>query len=247
MRQRHWQIFLGISLLVLSGLVYGVHYLLFRDAHHIFVFLVSDVAFVFVEVLLVTLIIHGVLEQREKRARLRKLNIVIGTFFSEAGTGLLRILSRHDPAMQGLQEELLGGKGSADEAFGRIVASLRTEEIRIEAEALDWEELRSFLTGRRDFLLRLLENSNLLEHETFTDLLWAVFHLGEELEFREELRVLPLSDRRHLGGDATRAYRQLALQWLAYMDHLKESYPYLFSLAARTNPFNRSASPIVAS
>lgn len=37
----------------------------------------------------------------------------------------------------------------------------------------------------------------------------------------------------------------LAGEWLAYMGHLRESYPYLFSLAARTNPFDRNASPIV--
>jgi len=30
-------------------------------------------------------------------------------------------------------------------------------------------------------LLGLLGNPNLLEHDSFTDLLWAVFHLMEEL------------------------------------------------------------------
>jgi len=30
------------------------------------------------------------------------------------------------------------------------------------------------------------------------------------------------------------------------MEHLKVNYPYLFSLAMRTNPFDRDASPIVA-
>lgn len=31
------------------------------------------------------------------------------------------------------------------------------------------------------------------------------------------------------------------------MKHLKESYPYLFSLAVRTNPFDPAASPVVDS
>jgi hypothetical protein len=34
------------------------------------------------------------------------------------------------------------------------------------------------------------------------------------------------------------------LEWLAYMKHLKHAYPYLFSLAMRTNPFEAEASPI---
>ena len=35
------------------------------------------------------------------------------------------------------------------------------------------------------------------------------------------------------------------LQWLDYMRHLKADYPYLFSLAIRTNPFRHDASPII--
>jgi len=98
---------------------------------------------------------------------------------------------------------------------------------------------------KKDFLLRLLENQNLLEHESFTDVLWAVFHLAEELEARESLQGLPDADHKHLSSDVKRVYGQLALQWLKYMEHLKKSYPYLFSLSLRTNPFDRSATPIV--
>jgi hypothetical protein len=29
------------------------------------------------------------------------------------------------------------------------------------------------------------------------------------------------------------------------MKHLKDNYPYLFSLAMRTNPFDHEASPVV--
>ncbi|MBA7569274.1 hypothetical protein ES708_11013 [subsurface metagenome] len=31
-------------------------------------------------------------------------------------------------------------------------------------------------------------------------------------------------------------------EWLDYMKHLKNNYPYLFSLAMRTNPFDANAS-----
>ena len=71
----------------------------------------------------------------------------------------------------------------------------------------------------------------------FTDLLWAVTHLTEELSHRKDLKTLPNADYEHLSGDIKRAYIMLITEWLAYMKHLKESYPYLFSLAVRTNPF----------
>jgi hypothetical protein len=68
--------------------------------------------------------------------------------------------------------------------------------------------------GERDFLVRLLENPILLEHESFTELLRAVFHLTEELAAREDLGNLPDSDYKHLAGDIKRAYVLLVHQWL---------------------------------
>ena len=240
-----WQILLGVCLLVLSALFYFLHYLIFRDPHHIFIFLLGDVAFVFVEVLLVTLIIHRVLEQREKSSRLEKLNMVIGAFFSEVGSRLLEILSELDPETERLQQELNPGVRSAEEEFQEVRRWLVRHDYDIEARNVDWKNLKAFLVGKRDFLLRLLQNPNLLEHECFTDVLWAVFHLMEELWAREDLQGLPDEDYQHLYGDMKRAYGQLAPQWLEYMEHLKSSYPYLFSLALRTNPFNRNASPVL--
>ena len=49
---------LAAALLTLSALFYWMHFLLFHDAHHIFIYLVGDIAFVPIEVLLVTLILH---------------------------------------------------------------------------------------------------------------------------------------------------------------------------------------------
>lgn len=51
--------------------------------------------------------------------------------------------------------------------------------------------------------------------------------------------------RRHLAGDVDRVYGLLARFWLEYMRYLKGNYPYLFSLAVRTNPFDECASPVV--
>jgi hypothetical protein len=106
----------------------------------------------------------------------------------------------------------------------------------------DLAKLKVILLARRGFLLGLLENQNLLEHETFTDLLWAVFHLMEELDLRKDVGSLAHPDREHIAGDIKRAYVILIVEWLAYMKHLKKEYPYLFSLAVRTNPFDPGVS-----
>lgn len=43
-----------------------------------------------------TLIIHQLLNERERRGILRKLNMVIGAFFTKIGTYLLRLISAFD-------------------------------------------------------------------------------------------------------------------------------------------------------
>ena len=48
-----------------------------------------------------------------------------------------------------------------------------------------------------------------------------------------------------LAADISRAYTLLVHQWLDHMKYLYHHYPYLFSLAMRTNPFDKEASPIV--
>ncbi|MFQ6093090.1 MAG: hypothetical protein ACE5OR_10485 [bacterium] len=245
MKRFHWQIILGLVLVVLSAIFYFIHYTIFRDPHHIFIYMIGDVAFVFIEVLLVTLIIHRLLSEREKRARLEKLNMVIGAFFSEVGTKLLTYLSDSDPKLDKIRKELIVTGDWSEQQFFRVSKRLKNYDYGVQIQKVDLEDLRSFLVGKRDFLLRLLENPNLLEHESFTELLRAVFHLTEELENREDVRQLPDIDYEHLAGDIKRAYILLVYQWLDYMKHLSDNYPYLFSLAMRTNPFDQEASPIV--
>jgi len=91
-----WKIAWFVILLLLSIIFYVIHYAIFRDAHHLFLYLIGDIAFVFIEVLLVTLIIHQLLSYREKKAQLNKLNMIIGAFFSEVGTKLLKNLTDFD-------------------------------------------------------------------------------------------------------------------------------------------------------
>lgn len=245
MKRLSWQIILGLSLVVLSIIVYLLHYIIFRDAHHIFIYLIGDIAFVFIEVLLVTLIIHRLLSEKEKRARLEKLNMVIGTFFSEVGTRLLTYFSDFDPKLDKIRKELIVNNNWSEQEFFSVSKLLKNYDYGVEIQKVNLEHLRNFVMDKRDFLLRLLENPNLLEHESFTGLLMAVFHLTEELTHRKDLRQLPNSDREHLSGDIKRVYVLLVHQWLDSMKHLKDNYPYLFSLAMRTNPFDQNASPVV--
>ena len=242
----NWQITLGLVLVALSAAIYYVHYLIFRDPHHIFLYLIGDIAFVFIEVLVVTMILHRLLTAREKRSMMKKMNMVIGAFFSEVGTDLIKLCCGFDTSSCAIAKELVVTNQWSDKEFLRIRRQAAAYSCGVDCGRGDLPALKEFLTKKRDFLLALLENPNLLEHETFTDLLWAVFHLTEELVHRKGLKDLPVKDYEHIAGDIKRAYTLLITEWLAYMNHLKTDYPYLFSLAMRTNPFDPAASAVVS-
>lgn len=186
------------------------------------------------------------LNRREGRVRREKLQMVIGAFFSEVGSTLLVSFSDLDSRVEQIKSDLLVSGDWTDAQFRAVAARIRGYKYHVDAEQIDFEQLRTFLSGKRNFLLRLLENPTLLEHELFTDLMLAVFHLSEELTHRKKVTNLPPSDHAHLSGDVNRIYGLLVHQWLDYLHYLKSNYPYLFSLAIRTNPFDEKASAVVS-
>ena len=245
MKRYSFILILAAIFLVLSGLTYLIHYLIFRDVHHIFIYMVGDLAFLPLEVFLVVIVIERILARREKQAMLRKLNMVVGAFFSEVGTRLLRDLLSHFDNRVEISQRLNVAQNWTPSDFKKAATFAYHLRVDVDCRNIDLEELKAFLAHKRTFLLTLLENPNLLEHDRFTDLLWAVTHLDEELEARPSLKNLPESDLQHIAGDIQRMYDHLASEWLDYVEHLKANYPFLFSLVLRTHPFQEHPSPVV--
>ena len=231
--------------LALSGVIYFVHYLIFRDVHHIFIYLVGDLAFLPIEVFLVVIVIERILARREKQAIRQKLNMVIGAFFSEVGTKLLHDIHGCFERGEEITHGLAVNQGWTHVDFKKAITFARALEAKPHCINIDLEELRAFLIQKRAFLLGLLENPNLLEHEQFSNLLWATFHLAEELEARPSVTALPETDLEHIAGDIKRMYGRLAVEWVTYVEHLQANYPFLFSLVVRTHPFQEHPSPVV--
>jgi hypothetical protein len=244
--ETRWKVLVGLALVTLALLLMTVHYLIFQDAHHLFIYFLGDLAFVPVEVLCITLIIESMLASREKQQRMEKLNMVIGIFFSRVGIPLLARLSKADTCTLPLRKEMSRTPAEwTPDRFRAAQASLAGWQCRVDPAVVDRDALRLFLSENEDFLLRIIENPTVFEHETFTDLILAVTHLAEELKAREDLKNLPPTDIAHLEGDMERVYTRLVPEWLKYMEYLKTHYPYLFSLAMRQNPFDPKASVVL--
>lgn len=228
-------------MLIISVVLYGADYLVFGKAGEVVSSLMGNLAFLPIYVLFVTLIIERILKEREKLAIRQKMNMVIGVFFSEVGTGLLRDFSGFLTEYGELADRLRVTMQWDSKDFAKALDFLARHAFEADCSGADIFRLKQFLMEKRPFLLGLLENPNLLEHDDFTDLLWAVSHLTEELAARQRLDGLARPDLEHLAGDIRRVYQTLMRQWVSYMLHLSDDYPYLFSLAVRTNPMNPEA------
>jgi hypothetical protein len=245
-RDRRFLLIVGVVLVAISAVLYAGNILYFRQAHDTFYYFWIDLAFIPLEVLVVAVIVERVISRREKDAITQKLNMVIGAFFSELGTPLLAKLL---PTMRGADEirEQMHLKASwKKDDFSRASNYARALKCEIDLGQMDLYELRGYLLEKRDFILRLLENPNLIEHDRFTDLLWAVMHVVDELEARPVLTGLQPSDEAHLELDVRRAYNALLAEWVLYVEHLKANYPYLFSLVVRTHPFQDNPTATVS-
>lgn len=233
------------ALVAASAALYALHYAIFADARHIWIYMLGDIAFLPLEVLLVAIVIERLLARRERRQLLHKMNMLIGMFFSELG---MRLLGQVAPAVENRAEVWQNLAIAADWTPARFKAALHHVarlQFQVDPKRLDLEALKATLAAGRDLLVLLLANPNLLEHERFTDLLWAVFHLMEELEARPLLDNLPDADREHLAGDVRRVCTPLAVEWIHYCRHLQHAYPYIFSIVLRTHPFQEHPSATV--
>ncbi|MBI4687687.1 MAG: hypothetical protein HY756_07880 [Nitrospirae bacterium] len=242
MNRIRWQGILAISLIAFSAGIYFIQVRIFHAPRDTFFYLFQDIAFIPIQVLLVTLILNKLLSIREKRIMLKKMNMVIGVFFTEVGTGLLKKFISFDKNVDSIREPFLMTENWTEERFAMISEDLKKYQGEIDVSRDELIALKAFFGEKMDFLIRLLENPNLLEHDSFTDLLWAVFHLAEELANRTDVGNLSRRDHEHVAIDIKRAYAILIIEWLAYIKHLRKDYPYLFSFAIRTNPFNPAAS-----
>ena len=196
---------------------------------------------------ILTNLTQAFIQQGQQRLHRHRLNMLIGVFFTEAGNELLRLFSRFDPHISTMRQDLEITPEWTTEEFNRLKTHLSGYHYDVDAALLELGVVKEFLKEKGDLLLRQLENDDLARNESYAELLWATVHLRDELLARRRLDDLPDSDLAHIVVDIKRAYGLLTRQWLDYMQYLKNRYPFLFSLALRTNPFAESASAIVTS
>lgn len=228
----------------LSLAIYQLQMLLFQDQRNTLFYFFQDVAFLPIQVALVTVVLQSMISSREKKERLKQLNMVISSFFGEVGTEIIVALNEFNRNQDGICEYLKINGTWSKKDFSNAVDFIKECEFPMDSRQSDLSALKEKLIKEHSFFHVMLQNQNLLEHETFSDMLWAVFHLMDEMNARDDFKHLPQADLEHLSLDIQRAYSALLIEWVKYMEHLIAEYPYLFSLAVRKNPFDKNSSII---
>ncbi len=245
MKRLHFNQVIMFVLIILFFMFFALQQIIFHDIKESAFLFFQDMMFLPLEILLVTFILDKILQSRDKQEKIDHMNIVISAFYSELGIDVLKALNGYISNLKEVQILLAMTPEWDNEDFDKSAKMIKEFPFAANDNADLLAEMKLLLINEKLYLLQMFNNPNLLEHDTFTDMLWALFHLIDELENRDELQGLPVTDINHLSGDIVRAYTLLIYEWIIYMKHLKNRYPYLWSLAVRKNPFNQDASVII--
>lgn len=226
-----------LLLLFSSVVIYSIQILVFHRVGETEFYFLQDMAFLPISVLLVTLGLNTVIVRQERKDKKEKVSVVINEFFAETGTELVIALRGHIANLEGIEPKLRLAADWQDKDFSGSIDALGKYSFRAELMQTDLDLLRDTMVNKKDHILRLFENANLMEQDRFTGMLWAVYHVYDELRSRESLSDLPSSDIQHLNLDIQRAFQILLIEWIESMRLLKKKYPYLYSLAVRKCPF----------
>ncbi len=241
-----WKAKFSILMVILIIIIYGSNYLVLGDAEHIISYILTHLGFIPVDILIVAFLLDEIIERKEKEAMLEKLDMLMSTFFSELGNDLIGQLSAVNKYNADTQT-LKSIKNWDEKDFDAKLDELKNASIDFQADIAPeereefLENLRTLLVGKREFIINLINNPNLLEKEEFTGLINAILHLDEELEHRTDLALVNDADFGHLNGDMQRVYNKLVYEWVYYLRYLYKHHPYMIALIIRTNPFDEDA------
>lgn len=230
-------VWIVVLLVFLSAGLYFLQYILFHDWRDTSFYMLQDWAFLPIQVALVTVIAGKIVSDIEKSSRLEKTRLLSSSFFGEMGNDLIWLMEPLAENRGKLEKTLAVHENWETRDFITAAKTIRNMEIPMHCDAKDFEQMKRFLEEKRMTLLVISSNPALLEHESFTDMLWAVFHFTDELEERNDMQKLAKEDRMHLDTDASRVLKWLLVNWIFYLEHLKKEYPYLYRLEAQKNPF----------
>ncbi|MEA5084958.1 MAG: hypothetical protein VB018_12555 [Lachnospiraceae bacterium] len=129
-----------IFLTALSAITYYVQYLLFHQTENTVFYLLQDLAFVPIQVGMVTLIINRFLNEMDNRKKIKKINVIISTFFIEIGVPIISTISKFNGNNDILFEKISIKEMSSKE-YNKLIKEVKEFKFDIYAEPSKLDEL----------------------------------------------------------------------------------------------------------
>lgn len=226
-----------LLLLCASALLYAIHYLIFRDLHHLAIFGLHELAFVPLEVILVTLGLDQLVEKTHREEARSKVSIIETLYFNESGGTMLRYLTSFDPDAARLRELLQVTEDWHSSNFRQAIRQLKSYPFLLDLDRIDFFGLHYHLSQRHEYYRSMLENPALTQSEAFTEMIMKIYLLWEELDGRTNLYQLPEKDRNYLAELLHEIYRELTEYWLDNVYNHSIHNRFRLHRAIESNPF----------
>lgn len=188
-----------VILIAISACVYGLQIAIFHNTTDTSFYLLQDMAFLPVTIGVTTFLVGTLLERQSRKQRIEASRILSCAFFSIIGNPLMERFS-----------------------------AMMDESGQMRWNSEEFDRVLELLDRNTNTILTIASNPNLLEHEMFTDLLWAVLHLREELYSRLNQNISE-ADQHHILGDSKRIFDLYLNNWNEYCEYTKKEYPYFFT------------------
>lgn len=228
MKKSKYYFIISIILILLSSILYLIHYLVFGQALNTAYYSLMNLCFIPINSLIVTILLEKLIEYKNHQDRIEKLNMLISIFFTEMGSSLMHLIIDTDENTKNLVN-------SFDDIEG-LKQSVRNHKFNVDMSKLDLCSIKSILVNNNSLLINLISNESIHQHEIFTDLLMSIIHLRDEIVFVENNKFKKI-DICHLKNDILRVYKNISIQWVYYIEYLYKYYPFLYDNAIRVNPF----------
>lgn len=218
------------SLGIISVIIYALQLIIFRDPKNTFFYIFQDFAFMPISIAIATFLIGELVDQHVKEERIEKTRMLTSTFYTNLGVYLIEAMLKAADEKEQLGREL-ALQCDSDEEVRAAQERIQKMDIHIHLDKACYDRVTDILNQSSTAMLVLASSPVLLEHESFTDMLWGIFHLMDERRIRGEYENLDADDISHLEEDYGRVLNKLISEAVANAVYLQKVYPDFYSKA----------------
>ena len=180
-------------------------------------------AFIPVDVILVSFVIEEFLNKRDKEAALKKFTMVFGVWLRRTGFDIFHALN--NLLIDKEQNKIIF---SEQNLSLKSIKRLKSLKFDMKCERKGILALKEILEEKSERLFNIATNPVFSELNHPSELIMILLHLHDEFLSRPSVKEMEKADLQHISDDIEKAYKAFLLSWVDYMDYLNENYPVLF-------------------